>query len=49
MTDLEKAIRDLKAEYAKALSYEWVYNPLAYALYQVWRKYDAKKRREEGQ
>ena len=49
MTDLEKAIADLKEEYEKALSYEWVCNPLAYALFLVWRKWDAKKRWEEGE
>ena len=40
---LEKAIQLLRIEFKKAKSLEWVHNPLAYALYQVWKKADAKK------
>ena len=35
---LEKAIEMLKAEYERALKLEFVYDPLAWALYRVWRK-----------
>ena len=37
---LEKAIEILKAEYERALKLEWVHNPIAYALYQTWKKAD---------
>ena len=42
MTDLERAIEDLKAHYDRALKIPYVRNPLAWALYRVWRKYDSK-------
>lgn len=35
---LKKAIRLLEAEYETAKKLEWVHNPLAYALYKVWKK-----------
>lgn len=34
---LNKAIKTLTEEYEKAKRLEWVHNPLAYALYQVWK------------
>ena len=34
---LEKAIKTLEKEYAKAEKQPFVTNPLAYALYQVWK------------
>lgn len=34
---LEKAIKALEKEYAKAKRLPYVRNPLAYALYQVWK------------
>lgn len=37
---LDIAINMLKVEYEKALKQERIHNPLAYALYQVWRKAD---------
>ena len=37
MTDLEKAIKLLEKEYEKAQRQERINNPLAYAIYQVWR------------
>lgn len=37
---LENAIELIKAEYEKATDSNYVYNPLAYALYQVWKKAD---------
>lgn len=39
---LEKAIELLKVEYEVAKQLEWVHNPLAFALYQVWKKADGK-------
>jgi hypothetical protein len=38
---LEKAIELLKTEYEKASESNYVYNPLAYALYQVWKIADS--------
>lgn len=40
--EIEKAIELLKAEYEEAKKQEWVYNPLAYALYHTWKKVDEK-------
>lgn len=37
---LEKTIKLLKAEHDRALKLDFVKNPLAYALYQVWKKAD---------
>ena len=37
---VEKAIKLLKEEYEKAKKLEWVHNPLAYALYKVWKMAD---------
>ena len=34
---LATAIKRLETEYEKAKRLEWVHNPLAYALYQVWK------------
>lgn len=35
---LENAIELIKQEYEKATDSHYVQNPLAYALYQVWKK-----------
>lgn len=40
---LENAIELIKQEYEKANDNHYVINPLAYALYQVWKKADAIK------
>lgn len=40
---LDKAIKRLEIEYQKACKLEFVRNPLAYALYKVWRMADKKK------
>lgn len=45
--DIETAIKKLREEYAKAQGLEYIRNPLAYALYQVWKLAD-KDRRGEG-
>lgn len=37
---LESAIELIKSEYEKATDSNYVNNPLAYALYQVWKKAD---------
>lgn len=41
---LEEAIEMLKKEYEKAKKLRYVHSPLAYALYQVWKKADMKGR-----
>lgn len=40
--ELETAIKLLKVHYEAAKKLEWVHNPVAYALYQVWRMADKK-------
>ena len=40
---LEKAIKLLEAEYERAKKLEYIHNPLAWALYQVWKKVDEMK------
>jgi len=42
-----KALEMLTKEYEKALEKEWVYNPVAYALYQTWKEADARDRKGE--
>lgn len=37
---VEDAIEILRTEYEKAKKQKWIINPLAYALYQVWKKAD---------
>lgn len=44
---IEKAIRLLESEYERALKLEYIRNPLAYALYQVWKKVDGEKKNDE--
>ena len=34
---LKAALRQVEIEYERAKRMKFVYNPLAYALYQVWR------------
>lgn len=36
----ERVIKLLEQEYEKAKKYQWIHNPLAYALYRVWRIVD---------
>jgi hypothetical protein len=43
---LEKAIKMLKAEYGRAKTKLWIRNPLAYALYQVWKVADREQPKE---
>lgn len=37
---IEKAIKRLEAEYERAKKLDYVINPLAFALYNVWKKVD---------
>lgn len=43
---LEKALDQVAKEYAAAAENERIHNPLAYALYQVWKKADAEGTRQ---
>ena len=45
---IDKAKRLLEAEYEKAKKLEWVHNPVAYALYKVWKIADADHPTEKG-
>ena len=42
---LEKAIEMLRKEYERAKNMEYVMKPLAWALYQVWKKADEEKKK----
>lgn len=44
---LEKAIKLLEEEYERALKLEYIRNPLAFALYRVWKKVDRERRSDE--
>lgn len=39
--DLERAIKELEELYSQAKKLKHVYNPIAYALYKVWRIEDS--------
>lgn len=43
----EQAIKLLRKEYSKAMKMEYVKNPLARALFRVWRKVDQMKGGED--
>jgi hypothetical protein len=45
---LQYAIKQLEREYEKAKRQNWVHNPLAYALYKVWKIADADHPTEKG-
>lgn len=45
---LEQAIRMLETEYERAKNLSYVRKPLAWALYQVWKKIDAKEVQRDG-
>ena len=46
MPEIEKAIKILREEYAKAVKRPQVYNPIAYALYHTWRQFDRRKEKK---
>ncbi len=46
--NIDDAITALKAEYERAKRLSFVRNPVAYALYQVWKKADAKGGKNNG-
>lgn len=40
---IETVVDDLVEQYEAAQTYEFIGNPLSYALYQVWKKYDKRE------
>lgn len=44
---IDKAIKLLEEEYERAKKLDWVRNPLAYALYKVWKMVDTEKEGRE--
>lgn len=46
---IEKAIELLKDEYEMSKQLEFIKNPLAYALYQVWKKADTEERNKRSE
>ena len=46
---IEKAIAELVKEYERVKDSEFVRNPVAYALYQVWKKADKERKNELAQ
>ena len=40
---LQKAIKLLEREYEQAKNNPWILNPMAYALYQVWKIADGRR------
>lgn len=45
---LHKAIRLLEQEYERAKEMDFVYNPIAWALYRVWKKMDEGRNTDEA-
>ena len=43
--ELEEAKKMLEEQYARARNLKYVRNPIAFALYHTWKKFDAKKRK----
>ncbi len=44
---IEKAIKLVAIEYATANKLEYIRDPVAYALYKVWKQADSKKRKDK--
>lgn len=40
---IDTAIKLLKEEYERARKLEWVRDPVAYALYQIWKQADERR------
>ena len=48
LSDIGYAVMDLIEAYQKAKESEFVRDPVCYALYQTWRKYDRAWKEKEG-
>lgn len=44
--NLEQAIKLLESEYERAKKLEWIRNPLAHALYKVWKIADSSNKKD---
>lgn len=47
MSDLEMVILILKEEFDRATRLDYVRNPLTYALYSTWRRYEENRVKED--
>ena len=48
MNELDEAIELLRQNYEKAQGEYWITHPIAWALYQTWKVYDAERREMGG-
>ena len=48
LSDIGYAVMDLIEAYQRAKASEFVRDPVCYALYQTWRKYDRARKEKEG-
>ena len=46
--ELEKAVATLRNNYERAKTLNYVYDPLAWALYQTWKEFDGKGKMNEN-
>lgn len=46
---IEKAVKLLLAEYARATTLDFVRKPLSYALYKVWKEADKKEAKRDAE
>lgn len=46
--DLETVIEMLREEYKKALQQKWILKPVAWSLYQTWKKVDKEEKPRDG-
>ncbi len=44
---IDRAMRLVQEEYERARKYEWVHDPVAYALYQVWKQAASESRSQD--
>lgn len=43
---LDEALEIVRDEYQKALELPWVWSPIAYAMYQAWKRVDKAERKK---
>jgi hypothetical protein len=44
---LEEAIEIVREEYQKAIDLPWVWSPIAYAMYEAWKRVDNAERQKK--
>lgn len=47
MNEIDEAVKIVRSEYEKALDLDFVNDPVAYALYHSWRRYELIHKLEE--